>query len=112
MAFLDDVIVYGPDFDQCLQNVDSVLGRLDEFGMSLKASKCRFFVKEVEYLGHVVTSSGVMPNYRLTKAIRDWPQPKNLQELRAFLGAANYYRKFVQDYSTIVAPLVGLTQKN
>ena len=53
LAFLDDVIVYGPDFDQCLQSVDSVLGRLDEFGMSLKASKCRFFVKEVEYLNGV-----------------------------------------------------------
>ena len=112
LAFLDDVIIFGPDFDTCLRNADTVLERLQSYGMSLKASKCRFFVKEVEYLGHVITPDGIMPNNRLTTAIRDWPQPKNLRQLRAFLGTANYYRKFIPDYSTIVAPLVELTQKN
>ena len=74
-------------------------------------TKCLFFQQEVDYLGHIVGINGVKPDPAKIKAIKEWKQPKNVKELRSFLGLVGYYRRFIQDFSEIAAPLTNLTRK-
>ncbi len=79
----------------------TVFERLRRAGLKLKTSKCKFMQKEVLYLGHVVSAAGVRPNPAKTEAVSAYPVPKNVHDLRQFLGLANYYRRFVRDFSKI-----------
>ena len=79
---------------------------------TLKPSKCSLFQKQAHYLGHVVTKDGVEPDPKTTDKVRNWPRPRTVTEVRAFLGLAQYYRKFVKNFSIIAAPLHRLTQKD
>ena len=78
----------------------------------LDLSKCRFAQAKVQYLGHVVSAQGVEPDPATIQAVATYPVPRNVKELRQFLGLSNYYRRFVQDYSRIAGPLFKLTQKS
>ena len=80
--------------------------------MRLKVSKCCFAQAKVQYLGHVVSAQGVEPDPAKIQAVATYPVPRNVKELRQFLGLSNYYRRrrFVQDYSRIAGPLFKLTQ--
>ena len=79
--------------------------------MYAKASKCEFWLKEVKFLGHVVSENGVSVDPSKIEAIMDWEQPKSVFEIRIFLGLAGYYRKFIKDFSRLVAPMTKLAQK-
>lgn len=76
-----------------------------------KRSKCEFASDRVEYLGHFIQAQGVSTNPRKVKAVKEWPQPKNVKMLRGFLGLAGYYRRFVKDFGLIAPPLTKLTKK-
>jgi len=89
-----------------------VLQLLKEQQLYAKPSKCSFGVKEVEYLGHIVSHEGVKVDPNKIKAMMDWPIPKTLNNLRGFLGLTGYYHKFVQHYGWIEAPLMTLTKKD
>jgi hypothetical protein len=89
-----------------------VLQLLKEQQLYPKPSKCFFGVKEVEYLGHIVSHEGVKVDPNKIKAMMDWPIPKTLKNIRGFLGLTGYYRKFVQNYGRITAPLMTLTKKD
>jgi hypothetical protein len=89
-----------------------VLQLLKEQKLYAKPSKCFFGVKEVEYLGHIVSHEGVKVDPNNIKAMMDWPIPKTLKNLRGFLGLTGYYRKFVQNYGRIAALLTTLTKKD
>jgi hypothetical protein len=89
-----------------------VLQLLKEQQLYVKPSKCFFGVKEVEYLGHIVSHEGVKVDPNNIKAMMDWSIPKKLKNLRGFLGLTGYYRKFVRNYGRIVAPLTTLTKKD
>jgi hypothetical protein len=89
-----------------------VLQLLKEQQLYAKPSKCFFGVKEVEYLGHIVSHEGVKVDSNNIKAMIDWMIPKTLKNLRGFLGLTGYYRKFVRHYGRIVAPLMVLTKKD
>lgn len=80
-------------------------------GLKLKAKKCTLFAQTVEYLGHVVSEHGISTDPKKTEAIRKWPKPRNITELRSFLGFCSYYRKFVHSFAAIAKPLHALTQK-
>ena len=89
-----------------------MLKLLKEQQLYAKPSKKIFGVKEVEYLGHIVSHEGVKVGLKKIKAMMDWLIPKSLKNLRGFLSLIGYYRKFVWNYGRIVAPLTTLTKKD
>jgi hypothetical protein len=111
LVYLDDVIVFGKDFSSCLENLESVLGRFQEAGLKLKASKCDLFQKEVAFLGHRVSTDGLSCDPAKLSAVEAWPRPESGAEVRSFLGLANYYKRFVQNFSEVALPLTNLTRQ-
>uniref|UniRef100_A0A3B1ISM8 Gypsy retrotransposon integrase-like protein 1 n=1 Tax=Astyanax mexicanus TaxID=7994 RepID=A0A3B1ISM8_ASTMX len=109
IVFLDDLIVFSETLEEHEHRLLRVLQRLKEYGLKLSPEKCRFFQTSVRYLGHIVSRNGVETDPEKIEALKNWPNPKNLKELRSFLGFAGYYRRFIQDFSKIVKPLNDLT---
>ena len=95
-----------------VSGLEIVFGRLQKAGLKLKPKKCEFFRSEVTYLGHLVTSKGLMVDPSKIERVQSWPVPRTLKEVRSFLGLAGYYRKFVRDFSLIASPLHKLSQKD
>jgi len=112
LVYLDDIIVFGTDFDVAYSNLEEVFQRLIEAKLKLKPKKCFLFRNEVEYLGHLVSSEGIKPCANKVEAVKEWPTPENLKEVRGFLGLASYYRRFIPDFSEMASPLVHLTKKD
>jgi hypothetical protein len=112
LVFFDDILIYRNSWEDHVRHVDKVLQLLKEQQLYAKPSKCFFGVKEVEYLGHIVSHEGVKVDPNKIKAMMDWPIPKTLKNLRGFLGLTGYYRKFVRHYGRIEAPLTTLTKKD
>lgn len=110
LVFIDDLIVFSETLEEHESRLVQVLNRLKQYGLKLSPEKCCFFQTSVKYLGHVVSRDGVKTDPAKIEALKTWPRPTNLKELRAFLGFAGYYRRFVCDYSKIVKPLTGLTE--
>ena len=77
-----------------------------------KFSKCEFWMKEVLFLGHIISGKGISIDPAKVAAVVEWQQPKNPSEVRSFLGLAGYYRRFIQNFSTIAIPLTSLTKKD
>ncbi|RXN19590.1 Retrovirus-related Pol polyprotein from transposon 412 [Labeo rohita] len=109
LVFLDDVIVFSRTLEEHEERLLRVLTRLKEFGLKLSPEKCVFFQTSVRYLGHVVSRDGVRTDPEKISALKTWPVPQTLRELKSFLGFAGYYRRFVKGYSSIVKPLHSLT---
>lgn len=109
LVFLDDVIVFSRTLEEHEERLMKVLTRLKEFGLKLSPEKCVFFQTSVRYLGHVVSRDGVQTDPEKISALKTWPVPQTLRELKSFLGFAGYYRRFVKGYSSIVKPLHNLT---
>ena len=94
LCYLDDIIVFGTTFEDHLKALDRVFERLAEAGLQLKASKCELFKEKLEYLGHVVTSEGVFPQPDKLQAVSEWKTPKNIHDVRSFLGLCSYLREW------------------
>lgn len=109
LVFLDDLIVLSDTLEEHERRLLHVLGRLRDYGLKLSLEKCKFFQTSVKYLGHIVSENGVETDPQKIEAIKTWPSPKNLKELRSFLGFSGYYRRFIKDYANIVKPLNELT---
>ena len=105
LLYLDDIVIFSSSFPQHLQRLELVLSRLRQQRLKLKMTKCCFFRKEVHYLGHVVSARGVATDPAKISAVTQWPRPRTLKELRAFLGFASYYRRFVEGFARLAAPL-------
>lgn len=105
LIYLDDVIVFAPDFNSHLDRLDFVFSRLSQQGLKLKPDKCKLLRSSVQYLGHVVSDAGIAPDPDKVVAVQEWKVPKSTTELRAFLGLAGYYRRFVKGFSQTAAPL-------
>jgi hypothetical protein len=112
LVFFDDILIYRKSWVAHVQHVNKVLQLLKEKQLYSKPSKCLFGVKEVEYLGHIVSHEGVKVDPNTIKAMMDWMIPKRLKNLRVFLGLTSYYRTFVWNYGRITTPLMELTKKD
>ncbi|GBG82914.1 hypothetical protein CBR_g36441 [Chara braunii] len=111
VVYLDDILVFSKTLQEHQGHLRQVLEKLREVNFKINAKKCEWAKTQVLYLGHVLDGDGIKPKDSKIAAIRDWPTPPTLTELRSFLGLANYYRKFVRNFSTIAAPLRRLLKK-
>ena len=111
LIYIDDCTIYSGTFEQHLLDVAEVLERFKGAGVTLKMSKCRFFVSVMDFLGHVVSGEGIKPSPKKVAAIQEVKLPTNISELRGFLGLTGWFRKFVKDYARIALPLTQLTKK-
>ena len=102
LIYLDDIIIFSKTFDQHLVRLESVFLRLWQHGLKLKPSKCEFFKSEIKYLGHIVSENGIATDPEKISALKQWPRPRNIKDLRKFLGFAGYYRRYIRDYAKIV----------
>ena len=111
VLYLDDIIIFSKDISQHLERLEEVLQRLKNANLTLKPSKCHFFKKQVEFLGHIVSEEGVKTDPMKIKAVQEWPIPRRVKDVRSFLGLPGYYRRFIKDYGSIVKPLHELTER-
>lgn len=111
LAYLDDILVPSVDLENGFKRLEDVLKLLRENGLTLKLAKCRFFDNSITYLGYEISSSGIRPNESKIIAVRDFPIPCNVHEVRQFLGLAGYFRKFVRNFGEIARPLTNLLKK-
>jgi hypothetical protein len=110
LVFLDDIIIYSDTIEDHERHLRLALQRLREQRLCAKLSKSALCQTEVEFLGHYVGRSGLRVMEDKIEAVRDWPVPTSMRELRAFLGLAGYYRRFVRNFSDIALPLTELTR--
>ena len=109
-GYLDDILIFSPDNKTHLEHLELVFQRLREADLKLKASKCNFFKKHIQYLGHLVSGEGIEPLPEKLEAVRKMPPPTTPKEVRQFLGLVGYYRKFVPKFADIARPLTNLTK--
>jgi hypothetical protein len=112
VVYLDDILIFSKTKEDHVRHLQLVLEKLREHNLFANMKKCDFFKSELEFLGHIVSGEGIKVDHRKTEAIRKWPKPTSVTELRSFLGLANYFRRFIQGYSSMVAPLTNLTRKS
>ena len=111
-CYFDDILVTGKSNEEHKQNLDRLLTRLEENNLRVKLEKCEFNKPSITYLGHYVDKHGVRPSAEKVIAVRNAPVPKNLSEVRAFIGMVSFYRKFIPNISATMEPLIMLTRKN
>uniref|UniRef100_A0A3B1KEA5 Gypsy retrotransposon integrase-like protein 1 n=1 Tax=Astyanax mexicanus TaxID=7994 RepID=A0A3B1KEA5_ASTMX len=110
IIFIDDILIYSPDMPTHIQHVRLVLQRLLEHRLFAKAEKCEFHKQRIAFLGYIISSTGVTMNDEKVSAVTSWPVPQTIKDLQRFLGFANFYRRFIRNFSTIASPLTALTK--
>lgn len=111
LVYIDDIIVFSSTVEEHLRRLKVVLQKLREANLKLKPRKCKFFRKELKYLGHIVSRHGVAMDPEKQRAIKDYPRPKNVKDVRSFLGLTGFYRRFIDGYSDKAKPLTLLQKK-
>ena len=111
VVFVDDILIYSKIEDEHEDHLRIVFQALREHQLYAKFSKCEFWLTEVKFLGHVVLASGVLVDSEKVEAIMSWKRSKSIFEIRSFLGLAGYYRRFIEDFSRLVALMTRLTRK-
>lgn len=111
-VYLNDILIWSNNLTEHRKLVHKVLSRLAQYNLYLRPEKCEFKKSEIEYLGLIIRAGEVAMDPIKVKAVTEWPTPKSLKELRGFIGFANFYRHFIQDFSKIAHPLHDLTKKD
>lgn len=110
-VYLDDILIYSKNEKEHINQVRKVMKRLEEHNLRLRPEKCEFHQEEVEFLGSRISARGITMDPEKVRAIQEWETPGTVKDLQSFLGFANFYRRFIQGYSKITAPLTELTKK-
>ncbi len=105
LIYLDDIVIYSKTESEHFKRLESVFAKLKEHNLKLKGKKCEFFKQEIKYLGFIVSKKGIQTDPDKCSVVKNWPQIKNVRDLRKFLGFTSYYRRFIKSYPSIVKPL-------
>ncbi|CAF1164741.1 unnamed protein product [Rotaria magnacalcarata] len=109
LVYLDDILIYSNSFQQHLDHLNQVLPILNKHQFQLNPQKCELARTAIDYLGHTISNQGIKPLQERIQKILDIPQPVSLNQANAFIGAIGWYRKFIQDYTKIAAPILAVT---
>ncbi|GBG81108.1 hypothetical protein CBR_g31784 [Chara braunii] len=112
IVYMADILVYSETYHGHVQHIEWTLGALRDAGFKIALEKSEFFLSEISFLGYVVTRGGLRPDSRKVAAVRGSPVPMSLTQVRAFLGLASYYRRFIKGFAAIVRPLTNLLRKD
>lgn len=112
IVYLDDILIYSPNKEQHEKDVRQVMEKLREHQLFVAPNKCEFFRTQTEFLGHIVSDKGVSMDPAKIKAITEFPVCANVHDIQSFLGTANFYRRFIKDFSKVAQPLTELLHKD
>ncbi|KAA3465609.1 RNA-directed DNA polymerase-like protein [Gossypium australe] len=112
VVFIDNILIYSRDESEHVEHLRIVLQTLRDKELYAKFSKCEFWLREVRFLGHIISAEGIRVDPSNISAVVDWKPPRNVSEFRSFLGLAGYYRCFVKGFSMIATPMTRLLQKD
>ena len=111
VVYFDDILIYSKSLDEHMDHLHAVFNALRDARLFANLEKCIFCTERVSFLGYVVTPQGIEVDETKIEAIKSWPVPQTITQVRSFLGLAGFYRRFVKDFSTFAAPLNELTKK-
>jgi hypothetical protein len=111
VVFIDDILVYSKNEEEHTGHLHVVLQRLREDRLYAKLSKCDFWLKEIKFLGHIISQAGIVVNPDKVQEVMNWKPPTTVRQIRSFLGLAGYYRRFIPDFSRIAKPMTELLKK-
>ncbi|KAI3745140.1 hypothetical protein L1987_58244 [Smallanthus sonchifolius] len=111
IVFIDDILIYSKSKVEHEEHLHLVLDLLKKEQLYAKFSKCEFWLKKVQFLGHIVNEKGIHVDPAKIEVVKNWQAPKTPTEVRSFLGLAGYYRRFISNFSKIAVPLIALTHK-
>jgi hypothetical protein len=111
VVFIDDILIYSATVEEHEQHLRVVLEKLRQNQLYAKFSKCDFWLEEVAFLGHVLTAEGVAVDPAKIEAVKEWEQPHNVTDIHSFLGLAEYYRRFIENFSKIAKHMTNLLKK-
>jgi hypothetical protein len=112
IVVIDDILIYSKDKEEHAKHLRIALQILREHQLYAKFSKCEFWLDQVEFLGHVISKEGIAVNPSKVASVLEWEAPKNVKQIRGFLGMAGYYRRFIEGFSKIAGPMTKLLRKN
>jgi hypothetical protein len=112
VVFIDDILIYSKSYEEHKDHLRQVLQILREKKLYAKLSKCELWLGEVKFLGHVISKEGIAVDPTKVETVLSWEQPKSVTEIQSFVGWAGYYRRFIEGFAKIVAPLTQLTRKD
>ncbi|GBG83374.1 hypothetical protein CBR_g37088 [Chara braunii] len=112
ILYMDDILVYSSSYEGHLQHIEWALHALRDAGFKVALEKCQFFLTTISFLGHMVTDQGLQPQPQKVAAVRDAPVPMTITQVRAFLGLASYYRRFIKGFAAIAGPLTNQLRKD
>ena len=105
VVFIDDILVYSKNEEEHKEHLRLVLGKLTEHQLYAKFSKCEFWLKEVGFLGHVISGEGIAVDPTKVDTVTKWEAPTAVGEIWSFLGLTGYYRRFIENFSKIAKPM-------
>ncbi|MCO5577004.1 hypothetical protein L7F22_030826 [Adiantum nelumboides] len=111
-VFFDDVIIYSKSMEEHKKHLQVIFQALRDNKLFINQKKSEFLLQEIQHLGHIISKSGIRMDPSKIEVIKEWPNPRNLHELRSFIGMCAYYRRFIEKFSLIAGPLYDLTKKN
>jgi hypothetical protein len=112
MVFIDDILIYSKNEEEHARHLWIILTRLREHQLYAKFSKCAFWLEEIQFLGHVLSAKGIAVDPSKVKDILEWKPPTIVHQVRSFLGLADYYRRFIPDFSKLVKPITSLLKND
>lgn len=112
VVYLDDILIFSTTLNEHIENIKKIFNKLKEYNLKIQIDKCKFFAKETEYLGHILTPEGVKPNPKKVEDIAKLKLPETEKQIKSFLGVTGYYRKFIRDYAKVAQPMTKYLKKN